>query len=164
MKSSVPWWTDKVGLLGVLTPLCLPADPSTAETKCDKACRLEEECTFLNGTWGCACRRDLNSSGEQSVAEPPGQGREASEGEDQGCAHLGVETTARPANMFAQSWGWQDGRAGDNTSSLGKQPCISELDPRDKGAEGDRCESCTEIFRAHTRGTQACSCAGASQE
>lgn len=44
----------------------LPADPSTAETKCEKACRPEEECAFRNGTWGCACRRDLNSSGERS--------------------------------------------------------------------------------------------------
>lgn len=41
-----------------------PLDPSTAKAKCEKACRPEEECRFLNGTWDCLCRQDLNSSGK----------------------------------------------------------------------------------------------------
>ncbi|CAK6445081.1 unnamed protein product [Pipistrellus nathusii] len=54
------------------TPSCnlrYCTDPATAEkeTRCEQACRPEEECSFLNGTWGCACRRDLNSSDIHSL-------------------------------------------------------------------------------------------------
>lgn len=41
-----------------------PLDPSTATDMCENVCRPVEECSFLNGTWDCYCRRDLNSSGE----------------------------------------------------------------------------------------------------
>lgn len=52
------------------TPSCnlrYCTDPSTTETRCEPACRPEEECAFLNGSWGCACRQDLNSSDIHSL-------------------------------------------------------------------------------------------------
>lgn len=52
------------------TPLCnlrYCTDPSTVENKCEETCRPEEECAFVNGTWGCFCRRDLNSSDIHSL-------------------------------------------------------------------------------------------------
>lgn len=42
-------------------------DPSTQEDRCEKTCRPEEECGFVNGTWGCVCRRNLNSTDVQSL-------------------------------------------------------------------------------------------------
>ncbi|XP_055994789.1 pancreatic secretory granule membrane major glycoprotein GP2 [Sorex fumeus] len=35
-------------------------DHLTAQNKCDKACRPEEECRYENGRWGCFCRPGLN--------------------------------------------------------------------------------------------------------
>nr|XP_019607196.1 PREDICTED: pancreatic secretory granule membrane major glycoprotein GP2 [Rhinolophus sinicus]XP_019607197.1 PREDICTED: pancreatic secretory granule membrane major glycoprotein GP2 [Rhinolophus sinicus]XP_019607198.1 PREDICTED: pancreatic secretory granule membrane major glycoprotein GP2 [Rhinolophus sinicus]XP_019607199.1 PREDICTED: pancreatic secretory granule membrane major glycoprotein GP2 [Rhinolophus sinicus]XP_019607200.1 PREDICTED: pancreatic secretory granule membrane major glycoprot len=37
-------------------------DPSTVEDRCEKTCRPEEECSFLNGTWSCVCRQNVNGS------------------------------------------------------------------------------------------------------
>uniref|UniRef100_A0A673VTH2 Glycoprotein 2 n=1 Tax=Suricata suricatta TaxID=37032 RepID=A0A673VTH2_SURSU len=42
-------------------------DPSTAEERCENTCRPEEECRFLNGTWDCFCRQDLNISDVHSL-------------------------------------------------------------------------------------------------
>ncbi|XP_066239567.1 pancreatic secretory granule membrane major glycoprotein GP2-like [Saccopteryx leptura] len=42
-------------------------DPTTAGETCEQACRPEEECLYLNGSWGCSCRRDLNSSDIHSL-------------------------------------------------------------------------------------------------
>ncbi|XP_016012521.2 pancreatic secretory granule membrane major glycoprotein GP2 [Rousettus aegyptiacus] len=42
-------------------------DPNSVQERCNKTCRREEECVSLNGTWGCACRRDHNSSDVDSL-------------------------------------------------------------------------------------------------
>ncbi|KAM8777572.1 pancreatic secretory granule membrane major glycoprotein GP2-like [Rhynchonycteris naso] len=52
------------------TPVCYLrycTDPTTAEKMCEQTCRPEEECLYLNGSWGCSCRRDLNSSDIHSL-------------------------------------------------------------------------------------------------
>ncbi|XP_032692060.1 pancreatic secretory granule membrane major glycoprotein GP2 [Lontra canadensis] len=52
------------------TPKCnlrYCTDPYTAKDKCENTCRPEEECSFLNGTWDCYCRQDLNSSDVHSL-------------------------------------------------------------------------------------------------
>ncbi|XP_054433189.1 pancreatic secretory granule membrane major glycoprotein GP2 isoform X2 [Pteronotus mesoamericanus] len=42
-------------------------DPSTVENRCEKTCRPEEQCIFLNGTWSCSCKKDLNTSDIHSL-------------------------------------------------------------------------------------------------
>ncbi|ELK13578.1 Pancreatic secretory granule membrane major glycoprotein GP2 [Pteropus alecto] len=42
-------------------------DPYSAEDRCNKTCNPEQECAFLNGTWGCACRQNRNSSDVDSL-------------------------------------------------------------------------------------------------
>ncbi|XP_025858765.2 pancreatic secretory granule membrane major glycoprotein GP2 isoform X2 [Vulpes vulpes] len=52
------------------TPQCTLrycTDASTATDKCKNLCRPEEACSFLNGTWDCFCRSDLNSSDVHSL-------------------------------------------------------------------------------------------------
>uniref|UniRef100_A0A8B9XYA7 Glycoprotein 2 n=1 Tax=Bos mutus grunniens TaxID=30521 RepID=A0A8B9XYA7_BOSMU len=44
-----------------------PGYPATAEDKCDRTCRPEEECRLVSGTWGCFCRQDLNVSDVHSL-------------------------------------------------------------------------------------------------
>ncbi|KAM7148492.1 pancreatic secretory granule membrane major glycoprotein GP2-like [Molossus nigricans] len=42
-------------------------DPATVENRCEQTCRPEEECSFVNGTWGCVCRQVLNGSDIHSL-------------------------------------------------------------------------------------------------
>lgn len=55
------------------TPQCslrYCTDPATAEDKCDRTCRPEEECRLVSGTWGCFCRQDLNVSADVHSLQP----------------------------------------------------------------------------------------------
>ncbi|XP_068422029.1 pancreatic secretory granule membrane major glycoprotein GP2 [Eschrichtius robustus] len=52
------------------TPQCnlrYCTDPTTTVDNCERTCRPNEECRFVNDTWDCFCRQDLNISDVHSL-------------------------------------------------------------------------------------------------
>lgn len=137
----------------ILSPfLCTSSpDPNSVQERCNKTCRREEECVSLNGTWGCACRRDHNSSGECSAAQQSGwcwrgpdlsgHGRMegASEGQDEAWTGVSADGTEVGECEFSKPvglQGWEAREAADLQGSRGTPASRSgfgtgRLDPRE---------------------------------
>lgn len=125
-RTAVPWSSGELGpggrgppLLCPLTPFlhALPLDPSTVQDRCEKACRPEEECVFVNGTWGCFCRQSLNSSGERRGRRRPGAGGGGVQ-VSAGSAELRERELPQPGGLQ----GWEGGMPHVSRSAAGPQP------------------------------------------